>query len=146
MFDGMAGDDHLNEILDTIQDTALESVPLAIAPKKWLAFKTAWSYVRTMSATVGKAVPIVAAVGGAGSPAISQVPPPARVEDVGPHIPSQGHGSAEPMRSVIVATTSAAPFSLTGWELRSEQGKFYYVVSGRNGDQDHSGESPRNSS
>jgi len=73
---GLMADDPLSEVVDT----AAEAVPLAISPKKWIAFKTALSYVKTMLATAGKFVPVVAMLGG--PPAISQAPP-ARVEDVG---------------------------------------------------------------
>jgi hypothetical protein len=121
---------YLRELLNQIVDAGFNLVALLISPKKWTAFQTALSYSKTMLATAGKFMPIVAVLTG-GQPTISQTPP-ARPEEVGPHMPSQSpqQPTAQPMRTVMVATTSA-PYSVASFINTTDRFKQHRPDSSR---------------
>jgi hypothetical protein len=119
----MTDDNPLNETVDT----AAEAVTLSINPKRMVAMKTARAYIKSMLAATAKLVPAVAILTG-GPSAISQQQELVRKPDE--HVPSQSQQAptAEPMRSLMVAATSASSTFLTGEEFAASQGEVRYVV------------------
>src|ERR1700758_3512036 len=104
--------DNDNPLNETI-DTAAEAVTLSTNRKKMVAMKTGRAYFKTMLAAMVKMVPAVAILAG-GPTAISQQQELVRKPDE--HVPSQSQSqpTAEPMRSLMVAATSASSTFLTG--------------------------------
>jgi hypothetical protein len=117
-------------IEDPVQDivnTAAEAVPLALGLKKWAAFKTGVAYLKTVCVAAGKSVPIVAVLG-SGVPAISQATPtpPARPEEVGPHVPSTRQGDTTLLEGAHVLELVSATTGSMAYESTTSSGGYIY--------------------
>ena len=121
MFDRMADNDptlpeKVADALNTVEEFTAVNVKKATA-------KTARHAYVAQVAAIGLTVPL--AVGG--PPIISQE----QTRRPDENLPTQSRGSAEPMRSILVAaSTSGASVSLTGLQMRAEHDTLYYVVPG----------------
>jgi hypothetical protein len=92
-------DTPLNEVVNEIVvDTAYEIIPMAAAPKKWSAIKTAWSYLKTMLAGAGKIAPIAFVLGT--PPSLAQQQELVKRPDE--HIASQSH----PLEAILEASNT----------------------------------------
>lgn len=116
-----------NQLASSIMEYVVDVVAFITCPMQTTAVKTAIGYWKTMLVGVAELVPAVTVLFG-GPATISQQQELVRKPDE--HVPSQSQQAptAEPMRSLMVAATSASSTFLTGEEFAGSQGEVRYVV------------------